>query len=146
MLCSKQRIKKSNKGNILLGTLLTMTMVFTISVFILNMLNERVNTNRLIYKRVLRENSKAKEILLTRFKAELQSSLDKQLEESADVEINEVELLRPFTKSIIYEDCSINYDGFNKYIKLKIRDFNGVYCYEYYKYNIEENNVNLVKY
>ncbi|WP_029453202.1 hypothetical protein [Clostridium algidicarnis] len=145
MLTYDKNIKKHKKGNILLATLITMIMVFTISSFTINILKKRVDTNSLINKAVFRENNKMKEVLLTKLSFQLQSYLDKYISENHEEEISEVELLKSFKTIITYENCSIKYDNLRECINLHIKDFSGSYSNESYKCKISENKVKLIR-
>ncbi|MBU3195476.1 hypothetical protein [Clostridium algidicarnis] len=146
MLTYYKNIKKHKKGNILLGTLITMIMVFTVSGFTINILKKRVDTNSLINKTVFRENNKIKEILLTKLNSQLQSYLDQYISENHEEEISEIELLKSFKTIITYENCSIKYDNIRACINLHVKDFSGSYSNESYKCKINENKVKLIRY
>ena len=145
MLTYDKNIKKYKKGNILLGTLITMIMVFTISTFTLSILKKRVGTNSLINKSVFRENNRIKEVLLTKLNFQLQSYLDKYISENHEEEISEVELLKSLKTTITYENCSIKYNSLTECMNLEIKDFNGYNYNENYKCKINGNKVNIIR-
>lgn len=145
MLTYDKNIKKYKKGNILLGTLITMIMVFTISTFTLSILKKRVDTNSLINKSVFRENNRIKEVLLTKLNFQLQSYLDKYISEDHEEEISEVELLKSLKTTITYENCSIKYNSLTECMNLEIKDFNGYNYNENYKCKINGNKVNIIR-
>lgn len=145
MLTYDKNIKKYKKGNILLGTLITMIMVFTISTFTLSILKKRVDTNSLINKSVFRENNRIKEVLLTKLNFQLQSYLDKYISEDHEEEISEVELLKSLKTTITYENCSIRYNSLTECMNLEIKDFNGYNYNENYKCKINGNKVNIIR-
>lgn len=145
MLTYYKNIKKSKKGNILLGTLITMIMVFTISSFTLSILKKRIDTNSLINKAVFRENNRTKEVLLTKLSFQLQSYLDKYISENNEEEISEAQLLKSVSPSITYENCSIKYNSLTECMDLDIKEPSVINYNKNYKCRINENKVKIIR-
>ncbi|SUY47200.1 Uncharacterised protein [Clostridium putrefaciens] len=145
MLTYYKNIKKSKKGNILLGTLITMIMVFTISSFTLSILKKRIDTNSLINKAVFRENNRTKEVLLTKLSFQLQSYLDKYISENNEEEISEAQLLKSVSPSITYENCSIKYNRLTECMDLDIKEPSVINYNKNYKCRINENKVKIIR-